>query len=68
MDDESGIKSYRGEIDGTWILMEYNVKKNTLTYNFSDKKFENAKHELKVVVIDNVGNSTTLNATFFRKK
>ena len=67
-DKQSGINSYSGEIDGEWILMEYNVKTGLLTYNFGDKKFVKAKHELKVVVKDNVGNTTTLNATFFRKK
>ncbi|WP_291799386.1 M23 family metallopeptidase [Lutibacter sp.] len=67
-DKESGIKSYRGEIDGEWILLEYNVKKGTLTYDFKDKVFTTAKHVLKVTVTDNVGNSTTINANFFRKK
>ena len=67
-DKESGIKSYRGEIDGKWILMEYNVKKSVLTYDFNDKKFVNAKHNLKVTVVDNVGNTQVLNSTFFRKK
>ncbi|WP_456378320.1 M23 family metallopeptidase [Lutibacter sp.] len=67
-DNESGIKSYRGEIDGAWILLEYNVKKGILTYNFSDKTFTTAKHILKVTVTDNVGNTKTINAAFFRKK
>ena len=67
-DKESGIKSYRGEIDGEWILLEYNVKKGTLTYDFKDKVFTTAKHLLKVTITDNAGNSTTINANFFRKK
>ncbi|MBT8316629.1 MAG: M23 family metallopeptidase [Lutibacter sp.] len=67
-DNESGIKSYRGEIDGEWILLEYNVKNGILTYDFNDKIFTSAKHTLKVIVEDNVGNLSTLNATFFRKK
>jgi len=67
-DKESGIKSYRGEIDGAWILMEYNVKKGLLTYNLNDKKFEKVQHELNVSVVDNVGNSKTISATFYRKK
>lgn len=64
----SGVKSYRGEIDGSWILMEYNVKKGILTYDLNDKKFSTAKHQLTVTVTDNVGNKTTINTTFFRKK
>ncbi len=67
-DNDSGIKKYRGEIDGSWILMEYNVKKGMLTYNLDDKKFITAKHQLKITVTDNVGNKTILNSTFFRKK
>ena len=67
-DTESGIKSYRGEIDGKWILLEYNVKRGVLTYNFNDKVFTLAKHKLKVTVTDNVGNTNTINASFFRKK
>jgi hypothetical protein len=67
-DNESGIKKYRGEIDGSWILMEYNLKKGMLTYNLNDKKFTSAKHQLKITITDNVGNKTTLNTTFFRKK
>jgi hypothetical protein len=67
-DKDSGIKSYRGEIDGKWILMEYNVKNGMLTYNFKDKVFTNAKHNLKLIIEDNVGNTSVLNSTFFRKK
>ncbi|NQV78809.1 MAG: M23 family metallopeptidase [Lutibacter sp.] len=67
-DYESGINTYRGEIDGEWILLEYNVKNGILTYNFSDKEFTTAKHLLKVFVTDNVGNTNSINATFFRKK
>ena len=67
-DLESGIKSFRGEIDGQWILMEYNLKNGTLNYNLNDKTFTEAKHQLKVTVTDKVGNTNTLNAVFYRKK
>ena len=67
-DSDSGIKSYRGEIDGQWILMEYNVKKGMLSYDFRDKEFIKAKHALKITVTDNVGNTNTLNSHFYRKK
>lgn len=66
-DYKSGINTYRAEINGQWILMEYDVATGLLTYNFKDKVFADSKHELKVVVTDNVGNSNTLTATFFRK-
>lgn len=66
-DYKSGINNYRAEIDGQWILMEYDVTTGVLTFDFKDKVFTNSKHELKVTVTDNVGNTNTLNATFFRK-
>ncbi len=68
-DKGSGIKSYRGEIDGSWVLMEYKPKKGYLEYNFNDNKLtEKSEHTLKVKVTDNVNNSTTFTTTFFRKE
>tara|TARA_R110002073_G_scaffold4213_1_gene27900 strand:- start:40059 stop:41753 length:1695 start_codon:yes stop_codon:yes gene_type:complete len=66
-DDLSGIKSYRAEIDGSWILMEYDPKTNLLTYDFNDSELTGAQHTLKVEVVDNVNNSNTYIATFFKK-
>lgn len=66
-DDLSGIKSYRATINGKFILMEYESKNNTLTYDFSDGVIFETENNLKVIVTDNVGNSTTYNAVFFRK-
>jgi hypothetical protein len=66
-DKGSGIKSYRGTIDGQWIRMAYDPKSNVLTYDFSDKILEGTLHKLKVVVIDNVNNSTTFTSTFNKK-
>ncbi len=67
-DDLSGIDSYNATINGKWILMEYDYKDNTLTYNFEDIAFKETKHYLKVVVTDNVGNSTTFTTTFYKNK
>ena len=66
-DDFSGIKKYSGSINGEWILFEYEPKKKMLTYDFSDKYFENVKHKLKLEVEDNVGNKKIYQTTFFRK-
>ena len=66
-DDFSGIKKYRGSINGEWVLFEYEPKKKMLTYEFSDKYFENVKHKLKLEVEDNVGNKKIYQTTFFRK-
>jgi len=66
-DDLSGIKSYRATVNGKFILMEYESKNNTLTHNFSDGVVTETENNLKVIVTDNVGNSTTYKAVFFRK-
>jgi hypothetical protein len=66
-DDFSGIKSYRGTINGKWVLFEYEPKQKLLTYDFSDLTFETEKHELEIVVEDNVGNKTLFRAFFFKK-
>lgn len=66
-DDLSGIDTYTATLNGEWILMEYESKKKTITYNFDDKILGQTKCELIVVVTDNVGNSNTFTSTFFRK-
>ncbi len=67
-DDLSGISSYRATINGKFILTEYDYKKDVLTYNFDDNVISETENNLKVIVTDNVGNSTTFEATFFRKQ
>lgn len=67
-DDLSGISSYRATLNGNFILMEYNYKKDVVTYDFSDNIVSDTENNLKLIVTDNVGNSATFEATFFRKK
>jgi hypothetical protein len=66
-DAQSGIKSYKAFIDDEWILMEYDLKKKKLSYDFRDKKLVGSKHIFKLVVSDNVGNTNTYTSTFYRK-
>jgi len=66
-DDLSGISSYRATLNGKYILTEYNYKKDVLTYDFDDAIISASENNLKLIVVDNVGNSTTFEATFFRK-
>ncbi len=66
-DNLSGISSYRATINGKFILMEYNHKKDVLVYDFNDGIIEDAENNLKLIVVDNVGNNTTFEATFYRK-
>ena len=67
-DELSGIKSYNGYLNGKWILMEYDNKTRKLTHFFEDGIVADGANELKVVVIDNVGNSTTFETRFFRNQ
>ncbi len=67
-DKNTGIKSYKGYIDGKWILLQYQPKKAMLTYDFSDLKLKGYKHQLKVVVKDLLGNTTTYQTVFYRKQ
>jgi len=63
-DKESGIKSYRGEINGKWILMDYDYKTKLLKYEIDFTQLKKGNHFLKISVIDNVGNKKTYNAEF----
>ena len=68
IDDElSGISNYRATVNGKWILMEYDYKTKSLTHDFNDNVISETKNNLKVIVTDNVGNSTTFEALFYRK-
>ncbi|MGQ7944974.1 M23 family metallopeptidase [Flavobacterium sp. WC2509] len=67
-DGLSGIKSYNGYLNGKWILMEYDNKTSLLTYDFNDGISVEGKNELKVVVVDNVGNSATFETHFLRNQ
>ncbi len=67
-DSESGISSYRATLNGKFILTEYEYKKNVLTYDFDDNIISESENNLKLIVTDNVGNSTIFEATFFRKQ
>ena len=66
-DNLSGIKSYRGAIDGRWVRMAFDAKKATLKYSFSDLVLKGEKHTFTLVVKDNVGNTTNYDVNFYRK-
>ena len=63
-DDFSGIKKYRGTINGEWVLFEYEPKRKILTYDFFDKYSEKLKHNLELEVEDNVGNKKFIKPRF----
>lgn len=67
-DDLSGIKSYNGYLNGKWVLFEYDNKTRKITHYFSDGIVAEGANDLKVIVTDNVGNSTTFATRFFRSQ
>jgi hypothetical protein len=67
-DGLSGIKSYNGYLNGKWILFEYDNKTKKITHNFSDGIVAEGANELKIIVVDNLGNSTIFETRFFRSQ
>ncbi len=64
-DKESGINTYRAEIDGEWILMEYDYKTKLLTYKIQ-KELEKGKHVFSLEVVDRLDNNTIYTTEFIR--
>jgi hypothetical protein len=56
---------YEGRIDGQWVLMSFDKKTSTLTYEFDDRVGP-GEHELSLVVKDAVGNETVYERKFLR--
>ncbi len=67
-DDLSGIKEYKGYLNGKFILFEYEYKTRKLTHDFADDIYVDGRNELKVIVTDNVGNSSIFETYFFKSK
>ena len=67
-DGLSGIKSYNGYLNDKWILFEYDNKTKKIIHDFSDGIVAEGENELKIIVIDNVGNSTIFETHFFRSQ
>ncbi|NSL89881.1 M23 family metallopeptidase [Chitinophaga sp. Mgbs1] len=63
MSDASGIKNYRAELDGKWLL--FSRKGNTLTYSFDDRCAP-GNHVLVMKVTDIAGNEGVYRLSFKR--
>lgn len=57
-DNLSGVQTYRGEIDGQYVLFEMNSK-SVITYHFDKERLARGKHTLKLFVTDACGNQST---------
>lgn len=67
-DSLSGIKSYNGYLNGNWILFEYDNKTRKITHKFEDALVAEGPNDLKIEVVDNVGNSAIFETHFFRSQ
>lgn len=67
-DSLSGIKSYNGYLNGDWVLFEYDNKTKKITHRFDDALLAEGANDLKIEVIDNVGNSAIFETQFFRSQ
>ncbi|OMQ10144.1 M23 family metallopeptidase [[Flexibacter] sp. ATCC 35103] len=67
-DSSSGIKSYNGYLNGKWILFEYENKTRKITHTFDDSIVAEGANDLKIEVVDNVGNSAIFETHFFRSQ
>lgn len=61
-DNLSGIKDYRGTIDGKWVLFDYDAKKDRLTYE--KENISKGKHKLSLEVKDDRKNTSIYNIEF----
>ena len=64
-DNLSGIKSFNGFIDGSWVLMEFDTKTATLWHSF-DNRTAAGKHQLRLEVEDMKGNVKTYSINFYK--
>jgi murein DD-endopeptidase MepM/ murein hydrolase activator NlpD len=64
-DNLSGLKTYKGYINGKWVLMEYQPKTAKVVHYF-DNKLLPGKHLFTLEAEDSVGNCVVYQAWFYR--
>jgi hypothetical protein len=57
-DNLSGIETFKGTLDGTFILFEYDAKTNTLFCNYDSKRMKSGDSTLLLTVSDGAGNQS----------
>lgn len=66
-DNLSGIETVRGTIDDQWVLFEYDLKNNLISYTFDKGRLQFGRnHELILQVSDFKGNVNTYKANFYK--
>lgn len=64
-DQLAGIESYVPKVDGEWILMEYDPKRDMITHYF-DGTIAAGRHTFELTVKDKVGNVSVYKTEFIR--
>lgn len=64
-DNLSGIRKYKANIDGKWVLVEYEYKKSLLFYTFNNT-ITPGEHTFSIDVTDDKENTSTLSFKFKR--
>jgi hypothetical protein len=60
-DNLSGISTYKGTINGKWVLMEYDAKNDLLLYEFDENTPRDNKFSFVLTITDKKNNVTTFN-------
>ena len=60
-DELSGISSYRGRLNGKWILMDYDAKNDLLTYSY-DERLAKGENIFELTVTDKKNNVSNYKA------
>lgn len=64
-DNKSGIRSYKGTINGNFVLFENDVKSSVYTYKFDPKRLKRGQnHKLVFTATDGAGNTSNYEYEF----
>jgi len=66
-DNESGINTISGTINGQWILLDYDYKTKKIVHQFSDGIVQSGRNDVAIKVTDRMGNEQIFVTHFFRK-
>lgn len=66
-DDASGVASWKGTIDGKWVLFTFNANNGELRYAFDTTRLKgnNGNHVLELKVTDACGNTAVYTHSFY---
>jgi len=56
-DEFSGISNFEGKLNGDWVLMEFDSKKNKLTYSI-DERLKKGENDFELKITDRKGNES----------